>query len=153
MDAGTRGCKSVTHVFFSSSLILFVCGWVCSLRCFVPFRALHPSLSRSVCCSVLSSRAIDLREGFVLPTRRRRSSSSRRGLASFDFGSLFFFVFLFFFFLVRFFDFMVEESSGGICVFGSVRRTRGFALRFARSGGFRSSRDRGEWIPIRGSCS
>jgi hypothetical protein len=65
----------------------------------------------------------------------------------------FFLSFCFFFFLVRFFDFMVEESSGGICVFGSVRRTRGFALRFARSGGFRSSRDRGEWIPIRGSCS
>ncbi len=26
-------------------------------------------------------------------------------------------------------------------------------LCFVRSGGFRSSRDRGEWIPIRGSCS
>jgi hypothetical protein len=49
-------------------------------------------------CSVLSSRAIDLREGFVLPTRRRRRrrKRSRRGLASFDFGSLFFIVLLFF---------------------------------------------------------
>ncbi len=51
---------------------------------------------------------------------------------------------LFFFFLSLFFGFLVEESSGGICVFGSVRRTWGFALLFARSGGFRSTSDRGE---------
>jgi RNA-binding protein Musashi len=65
-------------------------------------------------CSVLSSQAIDLREGFVLPTRRRRRRS-RRGLASFDFGSLCFLSFCFFLinFLVRFLILWLKNHPEG----------------------------------------
>ncbi len=148
MDAGTRGCKSVTHVFFfSPSLILFVCGWVCSLRCFVAFRALRVSLSRSVCCSVLFCSVLpgDRSTGGFCPSDEEEEEEEQKRTCIFWLRFSLFFVFLFFFnkFFSSFFDFMVEESSGGICVFGSVRRTRCFALCFAHSGGFTSSRDSG----------
>ncbi len=124
--------------------------FVCFVR-FFAFRALRNSLSfsRSVRPSVCPPRlAIHLRE--VLSFRRGEDFGAS-DLASLFFVFLFFCFFIFFLFVLfcfffksLFFGFLVEESSGGICVLGSVRRTWGFALRFARSGGFRSTSDRGE---------
>jgi hypothetical protein len=62
---------------------------------------------------------------------------------------------LFYCFFSSFFGFMVEESSGGVCVLGSVRRTfLGFCLFVLYVVVVLDPVEiGGKWIPIRGSCS
>ncbi len=132
-----RGCgkkgasKYHTPVFFF--FFLFFCFFLSLFVCFVRFLLFAHFVTHSErerVCVLLSSPARHLRE--VLSFRRGEDFGASDLASLFFFSFLFHFSFFIFFFwgFVLFFKvcFLVEESSGGICVLGSVRRTWGVLL-------------------------
>ncbi len=127
---------------------------------FAHFVAPSLSLSRGVCvvlfCSVLfCPPGRSIYGGFLSWERGGGAGGAEEDLhLSTSILSFFFVLFFCFFFLVRFLVFWLKNHPEGfVSLVPLEEHFWGFALCFVRSGSFRSTRDRGEWIPIRGSCS